>query len=258
LFINEPQGFGWIKLYRKILSKGYYKKSEYVHLWVHLLLKANHKPIEIMWNGNLIIIKEGQLLTGRKSLSEETGICESTIERALNLLQNEQQIKQEKTTKFRIITINNWKEYQGEQQADNKRTTSGQQADTNKNDKNEKNEKNNKEGSQMKSISDDYFLDLLPIDSTQQFIDAWVEWVDFKKEIRKKLTKSTANKQISFLNTQPNPIGCINQSIKNGWTGLFEERQNGTKPSGNRRKDYVTKDEYESELKSLYEGGAET
>ena len=134
---------GWIKLHRKLIDKGYYKKSQYVHLWVHLLLKANHKPNEFMWNKELIIIKEGQLLTGRKELSKETGISQTTIERILNLLENEHQIEQQKTTKFRVITIINYKEYQTtDTKTDNKRTTNGQQTDTNKNNKKDNNEKN--------------------------------------------------------------------------------------------------------------------
>lgn len=71
----------------------------------------------------------------------------------------------------------------------------------------------------------DYFINLLPIDAEQSFIIAWCEWVDFRKEIKKKLTTSTAIKQITFLLNQPNPIKCINQSIQNGWTGLFEVSQ---------------------------------
>ena len=73
-----------------------------------------------------------------------------------------------------------------------------------------------------KVVKQEYFIDLLPIDSTQQFIEAWNEWVDFRKEIKKKLTKLSAKRQITFLINQPNPIKCINQSIQNGWTGLFE------------------------------------
>lgn len=68
----------------------------------------------------------------------------------------------------------------------------------------------------------DYFLDLLPVESKQNFIEAWVEWVDFRKELKKKLTVSTAKKQISFLLNQQSPVECICQSIEKGWMGLFE------------------------------------
>lgn len=89
-----------------------------------------------MHDGGIILIKEGQLITGRKKLSEATGIPETTIERCLVMLENEHQIGQQKTTKYRLITILNWKEHQ---ERTGERTASGQQADTYKNDKKEKN-----------------------------------------------------------------------------------------------------------------------
>lgn len=125
---------GWIKLHRQLKEKGYYQNSQYVHLWVHLLLSANHKEHEFMWNNNIILIKEGQLITGRKQLCQETGIPESTIERILNMLENEHQIEQQKTTKYRLITILNWNQFQTRT---SEWTANGQQADTYKNDNNE-------------------------------------------------------------------------------------------------------------------------
>lgn len=138
---------GWIKIHRKIKDKGYYKKSEYIHLWIHLLLEANRDAKEFMWNGSVMKLKSGQFITGRKSLSSETGINESKVERILKVFENEQQIEQQKTTKFRLITIKNWSDYQKieqqiDQQVNNKRTTSEQQLNTNKNIENIKNKEN--------------------------------------------------------------------------------------------------------------------
>ena len=84
------------------------------------------------------------------------------------------------------------------------------------------NKKEDKNVNEIKIVQKEYFVDMLPIDSTQQFIEAWNEWCDFRREIKKKLTKLSAKKQISFLLNQPDPIKPINQSIQNGWTGLFE------------------------------------
>jgi len=93
-----------------------------------------------MWNDRLVLVKEGQMITGRKELSEATGISEASIERILTTLENGQQIEQQKTTKYRLITIVNWKDYQdSDSKVDNRRTTNGQQTDTNKNVNNEKN-----------------------------------------------------------------------------------------------------------------------
>ncbi len=135
---------GWIKLHRKILDNPIIKKPAYYTLWSVLLLLAQHKEQKIMWNKDILIIKEGQLITGRDKLKELTSIPETTIERILDYFEkNGHQIIQEKTTKFRLITIINWKEYQSN---DNKRTTNGQQTDNKrthtrmyKKDKNDKN-----------------------------------------------------------------------------------------------------------------------
>jgi hypothetical protein len=93
---------------------------------VHLLLTAQHRTTEFIWGGRKVILRVGQLLTGRKALSEETGIPESTVERILTYLESEQQIEQQKTNKFRVITLRNWQKYQG---SDNGEQQSGQQAD---------------------------------------------------------------------------------------------------------------------------------
>jgi hypothetical protein len=62
---------------------------------------------------------------------------------------------------------------------------------------------------------------------------AFLEWIDYRKEIRKTLKPSTAQKQVKFLQRfdSKDAILIIEQSIQNGWTGLFEikNKQNGTK-----------------------------
>lgn len=59
-------------------------------------------------------------------------------------------------------------------------------------------------------------------------LTAWEEWEKHRVEIKKKLTPSTAKKQIQFLGGRAGPeiIAIINQSITNGWTGLFELKNN--------------------------------
>lgn len=132
------QNQGWVCLWRKIKEKGWYKNSKYVHLWVHLLSEVNHEDAEFLWNGKTIVVKKGQMITGRQALSRGTGINEKTIDRILKLFENEHQIKQQTTNKFRLITILNWKRYQekeqqSEQHVSNRRATDEQQTSTNNN-----------------------------------------------------------------------------------------------------------------------------
>ena len=126
---------GWIKIHRQMMEKGWWQDSQIVHLWIYILFKANYIEKEKLFNNEIIKIKRGQFLTGRKKISEETGISESKIERTLKLFESEQQIKQQKTTKFRLITVLKYDKYQvpeqqSEQQVNNKRTASEQPVNT--------------------------------------------------------------------------------------------------------------------------------
>ena len=70
----------------------------------------------------------------------------------------------------------------------------------------------------------------LPFGS-DDFLNAWIEWEQFRKELKKKITPSTAKKQLKFLGgrAEHESIAIINQSITNGWTGLFPlKNNNGT------------------------------
>ncbi len=120
-------------MYKSLIDKSYYRKdSEKVHLWLHLLYKASHPKKEDIFAGKSIIVNPGQFTTGRRQLSEETGISESKIERILTYFEKiEQQIEQRKSTTNRLISIKNWQTYQGseqqsEQQMNNDRTTNEQ------------------------------------------------------------------------------------------------------------------------------------
>ena len=124
---------GWILLHRKLLDNPVCKNPKWFTLWVILLLLASHKEKDdFIWNGQQVKLKKGEFITGRKKLKDLTGIAETTIERALDYFEKSgHQIQQQKTTKFRLITILNWEKYQKlDSKADNRRTTDGQQTDT--------------------------------------------------------------------------------------------------------------------------------
>lgn len=59
---------------------------------------------------------------------------------------------------------------------------------------------------------------------SEAFINAWDSWIAYRKEIKKKLTHSTIQKQFSEMKKwgEQKAIISIELSIKNGWQGLFE------------------------------------
>lgn len=138
---------GWICLHRKLLDNPICERADYLAVWVHLLLMANHKETTFIWNNKKQTLKAGQLLTGLKVLSEKTRVPQSSVYRILKYLENEKQIEQQKTTKYTVITIVNWgmyqeKEKQNGKQMENKRKTDGKQMETYNNDNNVDNEDN--------------------------------------------------------------------------------------------------------------------
>lgn len=141
------QSNGFVKLYRKILDNPILcKDSDYFTVWIYLLLSATHVEHDILFKNERITLKPGQLITGRKIIADKFKIDENKVQRILKNLEKQHQIEQQTSSQNRLITIINWNEYQmrqqNEQQVNNKRTTTEQQVNTNKNVKNIKNDKN--------------------------------------------------------------------------------------------------------------------
>ena len=125
--MNEDKSF--IVLNRKILKWQWYDDMNTKTLFLHLLLKANWEDKE--WHN--ILVKRGQLITGRKKLSEETGLSERQIRTSLDKLISTNEITKSITNKYTVITINNYSKYQDyDQQMTNKRPTNDQQTTTTK------------------------------------------------------------------------------------------------------------------------------
>ena len=134
---------GWIKLHRQLLDNPISTKPEWAWLWVVILLLASHEQKTFVLGRKKITLENGQFVTGRLSLAEKSGLSPSSVERALKFFESEQQIGQQKTTKYRLITILKWNDYQKlDSKLDSRGTATGQQRDTIKNLKKDKNYKN--------------------------------------------------------------------------------------------------------------------
>lgn len=61
---------------------------------------------------------------------------------------------------------------------------------------------------------------------TEAFHQAWMDWEQHRREIRKKLTPLAARKALSALEGigEQRAIVAINYSISNGWTGIHEPK----------------------------------
>lgn len=130
---------GWIKIHRKFLEWEWFNKSEAVHLFMYMLLKANHKDGK--WQG--IEVKRGQFISSLGNISNATGISIQTIRTILKKLEKTNEIEVKSTSQFTIVTISKYDCYQEQNDETNKPLTNNQQATnkqltTNKNEKKER------------------------------------------------------------------------------------------------------------------------
>lgn len=139
---------GWITLHRKLLEWEWFDKSEMVHLFLFLLLSANHTDKE--WRG--IVIKRGQLVTSLDSIKSKTGLSLQTIRTCIKRLKSTSEITSKSTNRFTIVTILKYDSYQENKEPANTQTnkpankqltndqqTTNKQLTTNNNDNNDNN-----------------------------------------------------------------------------------------------------------------------
>ena len=206
---------GWVKIHRKLLKSPLAKNADAMHLWMHLLLTVNHEDGQFILGNQVINIPKGSLMTGRISLQKTTGLNQHKVDRLLKLFVNMGFIEQQTYSKFRLVSITNWGQYQDrEQQVSNRRAASEQQVSTNKKVKKVKKVKKKEERR-------DY--------PTELNLTAWREYIAYRREAKiRKLTINGENKQIEKIigyggfETQQQ---CINQTISNGWQGVFPVKQ---------------------------------
>lgn len=105
---------GFALFHRKIMDCGFYKDSQAVHLWFHLVMKATHKPIVSTTEFGDIRLERGQCITGRHKLASETGISPDRIQYLLRKFISMGMVSAESNRKFTVISILKYDEYQAD------------------------------------------------------------------------------------------------------------------------------------------------
>ena len=186
---------GWIKIHRQILEWEWYSDNNSFRVFLHLLLKANHK--QKRYKG--LELKIGTIITSRDILAIETGLSVQQIRTALDKLKSTNEVTIKTSSQGTIIEVVNYAKYQlVTNEVTIKEPTSNQQVTTNKNEKKEKNEK-------------------------QVLLDSWI---NYRKSAKKALTKQSIDsilvKMENYTNEQCKFV--INNSIEQGWQGLFWDK----------------------------------
>ena len=234
---------GWIKLYRQLqdcwiwLDKEPFDKRS---AWVDLLLTANHSDKKILFNGELITIKRGQILTSVRKLSAKWKWSVNKVYRFLKLLEDDEMLQKESDKDRTLLTIENYSifqcceytnensngntngnsdEYTSETPTEtptNTPTEHKQECKEYKNDKNVKNEKKERKGQAVYYPNDELLN------------NAFKEFLTMRNKIKKPLaTKQALTRmmnKIEKLSGGDNDLAIkiLNQSTDHCWQDVYE------------------------------------
>lgn len=203
---------GWVKLHRQILEWEWYDDHNTFRLFIHLLLKANHK--EKKYRG--MILQAGTILTSRDILALEVGLSVRQTRTALDKLKSTNEVAIKTSGQGTIIQIVNYSKYQVEtNETTNERPTSDQQTTTNKKEKKEK----NNTYSFLSSLLEHGFDEKLSR-----------EWVEVRKQLKAVNTETAFNSfmsQVQKHGGDKNRIlrTCVERSWK-GFNANWLEQEN--------------------------------
>ncbi len=147
---------GFVKLHRKLLSWEWYTDINVKTLFIHLLLTVNFE--DARWRG--IEVKRGSRIASTPKLAEETGLTEKQVRTALDKLIRTGEVARSTTSKYSLISVKRYDEYQsegrqtGSQRADRGQTKGRQRAGKGQQYKNNKEEKERKEEKEDLNMTD--------------------------------------------------------------------------------------------------------
>lgn len=235
---------GWISIHRKIKDHWVWNEKPFSkgQAWIDILLMANHADKKILLGNELIEVKRGSFITSEKKLMENWGWGKEKVRKFLQVLQDDGMIEKKSDHKKTTINVVNYGFFQDSnsqsiplsdhEQTDNRpssdheQTMSRPSSDTNNNDNNKNNENNenngnndNKKKGAAKKQKNDYY----PLD--EKLNQAVLDFVEFRKKIKAPMTEKAIDLMIGKLDkmtTDNNEkIAILEQSIMNGWKGVF-------------------------------------
>lgn len=209
----------FIKLYKKMLDWEWYDDPNTCRLFIHCLLKANWKSGS--WHG--ISYEPGQFITSLPSLANETKLTVRQVRVALDHLKMTGELTVFRQANCRVITVNNWNEYQGNDRPSVRRVT----------DKRQTCDRPVTVDKEYKEIKEDKELkNNTPYNPPQYFPNdeilnkAFSDYVAMRKQIKKPMSDKAVELAIKKLNELSGgdndmAVKIIEQSIMNSWQGLF-------------------------------------
>lgn len=211
---------GWISLDRKVQEHWIWKDKPFSQgqAWIDLLLRANHSENKFPLGSEIVTVERGSFITSELKLMDAWGWSKSKTRRFLKLLENDSMIVKKTDHKKTAITIVNYGSYQDIEtkkrpKKNHSQTIRRPLKDTNNNENNDNN--------------DNKYSDVPELNQTI------IDFIEYRKKIKAPMTDKAVQLMIGKLNKLSSStdiqIKILNQSILNGWKGIFEMKQQSCK-----------------------------
>ena len=224
---------GWLKLHRKIRQNPIWQDESLLKAFLYFLTEASIRDDIISYRGELVKVKAGQCLTGRKRLKVELNYSENKVRRVLKQLEKLGIIHHQTSRRYSLITVVLWKEYQHilPTEGTTEGTTDHQQKVHSIRSKELKEVKNKKDPLPPKKIPliekvKSIFSDVTADSELKELLHAFA---DDRKSKKKPLTENAARLNYKKLCKLSGDIGeqiaIVEQTIANGYQGFFELKE---------------------------------
>ena len=97
---------------RDLLDQGVFQDAGLLQVWMYCQLKATYRQVEVPVGRERVTLEPGQLLYGRKAVSQRLNITEGKLRSAIDRLERMGLIQVESHRKYSIVTITDWQEQQ--------------------------------------------------------------------------------------------------------------------------------------------------
>lgn len=105
-------GKGFALLHRKIMDVPFYREPDAAHLFIHLILRANYEPTVVSTEIGDVLCQRGEFITGRNTLSIETGITPDRVKALLRKFKNLGMISTTANNRFTVLRVVKYDDYQ--------------------------------------------------------------------------------------------------------------------------------------------------
>ena len=103
---------GWIKLHKKIMEHWMWDDPVILKAWIDILLSVNYTDKKILFDGNLVTVEAGQIITSVRKLATRWKCSKERVNKILYLFEQDNMLTVNKTTRRTLLSVVNYGFYQ--------------------------------------------------------------------------------------------------------------------------------------------------